>query len=95
MKLVNEDDARKLWLCVIIQLIEDYARPYPIADGDGESKAAKAQAISWFKTNSKDYRLVCDYANVDANKLRRIVLNSNSKDLHGIINKFRETSQPS
>ena len=95
MELIDIDDAKRLWLCVLIQLMEDYVRPNPIAGNLEEGKAAKTNAISWIEGNSRDYKLVCEYAAVDSNRLRNTILTANSKELHAIIKQYRKAIKPS
>lgn len=82
---------QKLFLNVIIQIVEDYAFDIPVGANVEERKLAKTQAKSWFTNNSEDFNEVCDNAGINAKWLRKRVLASNPKSLQRLINAFRTT----
>jgi hypothetical protein len=81
---------KKLYLKIIIQLIEDYIVKNPVGVNPKERTLTKAQAKSWFLANSEDYITVCDFAGVNHMALRKIVLNAKPpyKELWELINEY-------
>lgn len=80
---------QRLFLGVIIQLIEDYAVDMPVGANKTESRLAKIHAETWFRQNTADYKEVCDSAGVDSVKLRKRVLSSTPSDLQGLLDEYR------
>lgn len=74
---------QRLFLNVIIQLIEDYA-------SDTTPALIRLQALAWFKSNSMDFKEVCDNAGIDSTWLRAKVLSSKPSDLQRLLNEFRK-----
>lgn len=74
---------QRLFLNVVIQLIEDYAT-------DTTPILIRLQANAWFKSNSMDYKEVCDNAGIDSAWLRQKVLTSKPSDLQRLLHEFRK-----
>lgn len=88
---------QKLYVNVIIQIIEDFIKPNPTAANTSESKIAKQQAVEWFTDASKGLVEVCEYANVDASWLQKRVLTAKYPytELKDLISKYKElTNEP-
>lgn len=83
------EDEQKLFIRVIIQLIEDYTIDSPVAANKAESVIAKQDAIEWFTRSSKDYRMTCEFAGIHPDWLRTKVLNSDKEQLKRLINEYR------
>lgn len=67
---------KRLYIQIIIQLLEDIILDNPVAVSIAEGKLAKLQARAWFLANSEDYKVICECADINASMLRKTVLNS-------------------
>ncbi len=80
---------QRLFLGVIIQLIEDYVCDMPVGANQTESRLAKIHATAWFRQNTTDFKEVCENAGIDSGKLRKTVLSSTPSNLQELLNEYR------
>ena len=65
---------QQLWCAVIDRAMQDAAKQVAAMASDREGQRLSADARCWFIENARDYRIVCELADIDADQLRIRVL---------------------
>ena len=60
---------RRLWMHVVLRAVEDSEGRDLMYDNDYEAPVLEREAMRWLTVDSEDFRLVCEWADVDGDRL--------------------------